>query len=154
MLGRSNGSGGGSSSSGTIGIIENGNYNVSNYANAEVAIPNIPSFTYVGQKATTATNGTYTTTINGLTAGSDYIVFLHFRNTNYNSTAGTYRAVLNSATGCSSWVRITSNIGYEEHNMYYLYNCNSSISLNTSHNQPNVHIALKISYYKVNYSAG
>ena len=128
MLGRSNGSGGGSSSSGTIGIIENGNYNVSNYANAEVAIPNIPSFTYVGQKATTATNGTYTTTIDGLTAGSDY--------------------------GCSSWVRITSNIGDEEHNMYYLYNCNSSISLNTSHNQPNVHIVLKISYYKVNYSAG
>lgn len=140
--------------SGSISITSNGTKNVTNYASASVAVPNVPAFTYVGQASTTATNGTYNTTISGLTAGSDYIIFLHFRNSNFSTVAGTYYANLNSVTGASRFTRITSNISDENHNAYYLYNCNSSITVNTSHNQPNVHVSLKISYYRVTYSAG
>lgn len=156
MLGRSNasGGGGGTSPSGSVSITDNGTHNVSSYASASVSVPNIPSFTYVGKKTTTATNGTYNTTISDLVAGSDYVVFLHWRNSNFSSTSGTYYARINSVTGAERYSLITTNISDENHNVYYLYNCNSSITLNTSHNQPNVHVGLGISYYKVDYTAG
>lgn len=119
---------------------------IDGYADLIDAISTGNAPTLVATKTTSATNGSYSTNFTGLTC-TKALLICWFRTTNLSpvvrvsSVSGAKRTLLmgNDATS-GNYTGYTANVSYLEE-------INGSLTVNTYHNQQNVHVSLTLQLF-------